>query len=148
MKIDHLGSAGAASSVRRKGDKRASGDFAALLDTGEEEVSSAAPVGGIASLNPLGGLLAAQMVDVNEERRRAVSYGDTLLDSLDRLRHDLLAGAVHPATVQNLARDMRAKAGSITDPELAALLEEIETRAAVELAKLEMAQEREEASRP
>ena len=48
-----------------------------------------------------------------------------------------LGGELEPAQLDRLARAVREQRAATEDPQLEGLLDEIETRAAVELAKLE-----------
>jgi hypothetical protein len=90
-----------------------------------------------ATLTPVEGLFALQEVpDASAGRRRAVARGNELLDQLDALRLALLAGTVPRQQLRQLAQLSRERLQQIGDPRLAALVEEIELRAAVELAKL------------
>ena len=84
-------------------------------------------------------LLAAQSVETatEEERRQARARGDDILDRLDELRHGLLAGTLTRGQVVALANLVRSRRGSIVDPKLRELLDEIELRAEVEIAKLD-----------
>jgi hypothetical protein len=84
------------------------------------------------------GLFSLQEVeDALTGRRRALARGDRLLDALDGLRLALLAGAMPRSQLAALAQLAQEHAGLVDDPRLAAILGEIELRAAVELAKLE-----------
>ena len=73
-----------------------------------------------------------------ERRRRATARGGRLLDALDELKIGLLDGSLPRQAVERLARDAREQRMLTDDPGLDAILGEIETRAAVELAKLEV----------
>ena len=80
-------------------------------------------------------LMALQAVEVpNERRRKAVKRGFAMLDILDDIRVDLLSGDIAPERLERLAGVLgdRAEAG---EAEVDALLDEIELRARVELAK-------------
>ncbi len=70
-------------------------------------------------------------------RQKAVHRGERMLDELEDLRRDLLSGTVPAGRLVRLAGLARAKPEMFADPHLKALIEEIELRAAVELAKLE-----------
>jgi hypothetical protein len=70
-------------------------------------------------------------VATGKARQRA---GD-ILDQLDELRHGLLMGTLNRRQLENLARMVRARRGSVTDPRLAEVLDQIELRAEIELAK-------------
>jgi hypothetical protein len=93
-----------------------------------------------ASLSNVGALLALQgQDDIAERRRRATKRTYSLLDQLDALRVAILSDGVSRAQVNLLATTLREQRDMIDDPELAAILEDVELRAEVELAKLERA---------
>ncbi len=98
-------------------------------------VSGASGVGGVVGVEAL---LALQDVEsATERKRRSVRRADRLLDELDGLKIALLGGDLDPARLDRLARAVREQRASTDDPRLESVLDEIETRAAVELAKLE-----------
>jgi hypothetical protein len=78
--------------------------------------------------------------DVTERRRRAIRRGRGLLDRLDALKLAMLAGRDAEGALSALgeaSRESLAEEG--LDDGLRAVLAEIDTRAAVELAKAEVA---------
>ena len=84
------------------------------------------------------GVLAAQEVQTATERdarRRAVQRGELLLDELERLRIAIVSGVVNTERLVALAGMVRARGDAVDDPELTAVIAEIELRVAVELAK-------------
>jgi hypothetical protein len=94
----------------------------------------------VAAVNSLEALIALQEVGGPlERRRRAVVRAGGLLDALENLKLDLLAGALSADSMDRLAGAVRQQRALTDDPRLEGLLDEIETRAAVELAKIEMA---------
>jgi hypothetical protein len=95
------------------------------------------------TLQTVAGLLSLQEVQdaATGRRRRAVARGEKLLDALDELRLGMLTGAMSREQMTLLARLAQEGAATVDDPHLAEILAEIELRAAVELAKLEVAQE-------
>jgi hypothetical protein len=104
--------------------------------------AAAAPAraAGAAPVASMDALLALQEVDGPlERRRRAVRRGGRLLDALDAVKLALLGegDSVAPA-LQRLATAVREQRLGSFDPGLDGVLDEIETRAAVELAKAEM----------
>ncbi len=126
--------------IRPTGPKRsekaasAGGGFAeALGSEAAPDVAAAAPPSGIGALFAL-----QEIADATAERRKAVARGDHLLDRLDQLRHDLLTGTLDRDSLADLARTARDARGNVDDPHLAGVLDEIELRAKVELAKLSM----------
>jgi hypothetical protein len=72
-----------------------------------------------------------------ERRRRAVSRAGRLLDVLDEIKVGLLDGALGGGDLERLGRALREQRAATDDPQLEAVLDEIELRAAVEAAKLE-----------
>ena len=94
---------------------------------------------GAAPAPALGLWLAVQdLPDAAEKRRRAVRRGHGLLDRLEELELALLDGSLSRRCCSGSAWMRRASDRSADDPRLDAVLAEIETRAAVELAKLEV----------
>ena len=84
-------------------------------------------------------ILSVQEVgkEANEEQqlRRLIQWGEDILDQLDKIRHDLLVGAIPLDRLSGLAQAMRDRKTNISDPGLLALINEIELRAEVEIAK-------------
>ena len=74
-----------------------------------------------------------------ERRRRAMNRGIRLLDRLDELKIALLEGRITGENLVRLQLAVREQRAATDDPRLESLLDEIETRALVELAKLEQA---------
>ena len=138
MKIDPTGVR--PTTARKVGGGAASGsngDFAKNL--AEPEAGNSARTQGPVGLNPLAAMLTIQETDETLERRarsRAKKRGDTILDQLEEIRVGLLLGTVPMAKLEQLAQLVRAKREQFDDPQLQAILDEIELRAAVELAKL------------
>ncbi len=62
-----------------------------------------------------------------------------MLDLLDEVKLSLLDGEPTTTALERLTRAVRSERAETGDPGLEGLLDEIETRAAVELAKLEVA---------
>lgn len=102
----------------------------------------AAPAGvsGVTGVMGVEALLALQDVESSTERkRRSVSRAGRLLDELEGLKIALLGGDLSEVQLDRLSRAVREQRSATEDPKLEGLLDEIETRAAVELAKLETA---------
>lgn len=105
------------------------------LDSGAAtaKAEGAAPA---AILGGLEALIAIQSEDTTKERRRrGVRRGQGLLDLLDELKIALLSGSLPPDLQNRLAIAIRDESFS-GDPRLDGILESIDLRAAVELAKL------------
>lgn len=101
------------------------------------ETPGASGVTGSAPIGSLDALLAMQGVeDPTDGQRRARQRGEDILDRLDELRSFLLLGAVPRERVAQLAQMVRSQRDQVDDPRLARILDEIDLRAQVELAKL------------
>ena len=74
-----------------------------------------------------------------ERKRRAVRRASQMLDALDDMKISLLSGELTGADINRLQQAVRDQRDKTDDPKLEDVLNEIETRAAVELAKLERA---------
>lgn len=95
----------------------------------------------MSAVTSLDALLALQDVDGPlERRRRAVRRAGRILDVLDEVKLSLLEGGAGEAQLLQLTQAVRAERASTHDERLEGVLDEIETRAAVELAKREFAQ--------
>ncbi len=137
MKIDRLSTYGTPAARRSERNNSAkSGGFAKALAIGVEAPPVSA-VSGAAALAPVDALLALQ--EVSEDpggRNRGRRHGEALLDHLDDLHLGLLSGRMSLDAMERLSAMVAAKRGQVDDPRLAQILNEIEIRAAVELAKL------------
>lgn len=104
---------------------------------------SAAGAHAAASLAGLDAVLTLQSESETpfERRRRSAQRGHDLLDGLDRLKASLLSGRVSTRDLQAIAGRLSERAGTSGDPRLDGLLADIELRAAVEIAKLEVGRE-------
>lgn len=137
MKIDRLSTIGTPAARRNgRNSSTKSGGFAKALAIGVEAPPVSA-VGGGAALAPVDALLALQEVsDDPGGRNRGRRHGEALLDQLDDLHLGLLSGRMSLDAMERLSAMVAAKRGQVDDPRLAQILDEIEIRAAVELAKL------------
>jgi len=100
------------------------------------DVAHSSPTAGGAAIQGMDALLALQEVDDRAERRsKAAKHGHTLLDTLESVRADLLAGHVSEDRLELLARQVGKRPPS-GDERIDSVLEEIELRVKVELAKL------------
>ncbi|WP_208985336.1 MULTISPECIES: flagellar assembly protein FliX [unclassified Stappia] len=98
-----------------------------------ESAASAGSAGGIAGIDAL---LALQEVDDPlTGRRRAMARGHDMLDMLEEIKVDLLAGRISPERLTRLAMLLERRIDS-GNPALEKVVDEIELRAKVELAKL------------
>jgi len=141
MKISGFGSVGSTSSSKRTGGTSSTASFADLLAAAEAgDVAHTAPTSDIAATAALNNLLALQEISEEDiQRKKLAQHGNNMLDVLEKLRTRLLVGTLSPQLLVDLGRQIAIQKQMVTDPKLNALIEDIELRAAVELAKLERA---------
>ena len=73
--------------------------------------------------------------DFTEARKRATERAFDMLDVLDELKLALLEGGLPRAKLEALMKLLQTRRDDTNDEQLEAALNEVETRAAVELAK-------------
>jgi hypothetical protein len=134
MKVNANNRVGSVSAA--KGAPRSGGSFSLNGFGAASESAPAAPAASVAGVSSLDALLALQAVgDPLERRRRAVGRASTILDVLDEVKVALLDGEATPAALDRLMVAVRDQREATDDPRLEGVLDEIELRAAVELAK-------------
>ncbi len=122
------------------GARRPAGGFAPAGVGAAQGASVAAPSVPVAGVGSLDALMALQGApDPLERRRRAVRRAGRLLDVLDQVQLALLDGVSSAPALQRLGAAVREAREGTDDPQLEELLNHIETRAAVELARQEAA---------
>jgi hypothetical protein len=139
MKIDPTQVRPAATRRTGAAQPTSGGGFAAALHEESAAAGGNGAVGGSVGLSGVSTILALLGAPDSTERRarqRAVQRGDAMLDELEQIRLGLLLGAVPRGRLEQLAHLVRARREQVDDPQLIAILDEIELRAAVELAKL------------
>ncbi len=135
MKIDRIANTSRGARPGARGQAGKSGGFFKAL--AGVEAQTATPLSGAAPPPGVDAILALQEVageaDSDTRGRR---HGENLLDRLDDLRLALLDGRLSAAAIERLAKQAAAGRAQVRDPRLAEILDDIELRAAVELAKL------------
>jgi Class II flagellar assembly regulator len=101
-----------------------------------EDQAASAPAAARPMSSVDGLFLLQELPDALAERRRAVKRAGSLLDRLDELRLALLTGNLPMSQIAELQRVVASTRGTLDDPRLLEVLDEIELRARVELAKL------------
>ena len=127
------------SSSRQSGRARRAGNSGkAFKPSRGSAARRAVAVAGPSAVSSVDALVALQAVeDSTERRRRAIDQGSDVLESLDELKIALLSGQETPARLARLKAIVARYEDGVEDPGLAEILQQIDLRARVELAKLE-----------
>jgi hypothetical protein len=125
--------------IRRGASGPRAGQPAFTLDSGAP-ASAPTHVRPAAALGSIDTILALQGVpDAMTGRAKAVKRGQSILDMMDEVRDGLLAGQVSEGLLRRLSASLQAKADGFLEPGLQSVMNDIELRAQVELAKLQVA---------
>jgi hypothetical protein len=114
-----------------------SSNLSAMMGT--EQASDAAAIDNTNAINDISSILATQDVSDNlnsESRKRNIKRGENLLDNLDEIRMGLLTGSIPKERLINIAQQLRNKRDKGCDAALSNILDDIELRVEVEIAKL------------
>ncbi|MFA4995337.1 MAG: flagellar assembly protein FliX [Bdellovibrionales bacterium] len=133
-KIDGIGGVRTTQPVKRVTKADAGGGVAFAKQLGETEETGA--TGGIAGASAVSGILGVQEVDDALSRAsKGKMRAEDILDRLEDLRLELLSGGISREKLLQLTRIVNNRRSQITDPRLAEILDAIDLRAQVELAK-------------
>jgi len=138
MRITGPSKAGPAEPKKSRKAGAGSGDaFAKALGDSNESAGAAAarPSGPVASVDALLSLQGEAEADAGREQ--GLARARDMLDLLEDVRRGILLGAIPRDKLHRLAETARSRREGFTDPQLGELLDEIELRAEVELAKLD-----------
>lgn len=140
MKVSGLSSTGGVAGAKAARPAGGGGAFSLPAVDGAAAAAGVARSAGVVGVSGIEALLALQDVGGPLERRkRAVTRAGRILDVLDEVRIALIDGELSPSSLDRLVRAVREERQNTEDARLEGLLDEIETRAAVEIAKLEQA---------
>lgn len=122
---------------KRAGSARSAGS--GFVVGGGEGARGIAGLNAASSLAAVDSLLALQeaggLEDATSSPRRAMARGEQMLDILDDIKLSLLAGQVPETKLTRLLKVVEAQQAQVRDPALGDILDHIELRARVELAK-------------
>ena len=118
---------------------RSAGGFSMPQASGAAPAAAAQASAPTSAVADVSALMALQGVETaTERRRRAVRRGGSLLDRLDELKIAMLSGEAGEGALERLGRTLREERPDDDDAGLSGLLQQIDLRAAVELAKAEV----------
>lgn len=96
------------------------------------------PVSDAAQIGSVEALLAVQAGDGTSGNGSSadIRHAEDLLERLDSIRIGILTGRISRASLEDIVKRLEVRRRESADPRLAAVIDEIELRARVELAKL------------
>lgn len=123
------------STVQGKGSKKKTGSGGGFLIGNDGDAQAAVSTSSAASLSGIDALLSLQEMTVQpDDRDAAMARGNSMLDLLDELKADLLAGVIDPSRLESMAAALEDRPVS-SNAGLESVIDEIELRVKVELAK-------------
>lgn len=123
---------------RTKGKKSA--DKAAFEKAlGSDEVQSSGAMSGTAPITSVNSLLSLQeMPSATDGRSKGIQRAEGLIEHLEAIRHGLLLGQISKKRLQDIVKALEVQRDKNLDPGLVQIINDIELRAKVELAKLDV----------
>ncbi len=119
--------------------KKSSGGESFSVYLNETMKPQSTPVNGGTGINIADAIFATQMVEGEEEReirKKLLKRGQTLLEKLEEIRDGLLLGYISRDKLIEISRLVKDNRYRTEDSRLQEILDEIELRVEVELAKL------------
>lgn len=136
MKIDRSGPIKSSAPAKRSGKSdKTSGDFSKHI---EGAADTQPGVSGVAPVQSLDAVLLIQELEDSTGgggRAKAQKWAHDLLDQLDQLRIGIIGGVIPESELTRIANMVEIQRAHTDDPDLSPILDEIELRAKVELAK-------------
>ncbi len=140
MKIRGTGQTQGPSKTKGKtGASENSADFGAFISSGTPDATPTQAPQNIAQVDALLAIQGAEDPTAGAARKRMRRRSTNLLDGLERIRMAMLAGGMTVGDMVNIADVVASHRERVSDPALTALMDEIDLRAQVELAKMRMA---------
>lgn len=137
MKVEGPNSTRQTSSTQRKGKiSEGSSGFGDFMSEGATETGGAGATHSIAHIDTLLAVQEAENPTERATRKRMAQRATTILDELERMRMGLLTGTLTVGHVIDIADVVAQHREKIMDPRLTVLLDEIDLRAQIELAKM------------
>ena len=120
---------------------KADGTFGAMVTGATQETAATAASQSIAKVDALLAVQGAEDPTERAARSRMRERGSSILRQLDHLRLGVLTGTLTIGQVIDIADVVASNREKITDPQMSAVLDEIDLRAQIEIAKMRKAME-------
>ncbi len=140
MKVQGPGQAQGATNSKKTG-KTDKGDshFGDFLTSGPSSSESASQASAIGTVDSLLALQGAEDPTARSARRRMKERASVILNELDKMRLAMLTGRLTVGHMIDIADVISSHREKILDPGLTSIMDEIDLRAQVELAKMRIA---------
>ncbi|PPR77097.1 MAG: Flagellar assembly protein FliX [Alphaproteobacteria bacterium MarineAlpha3_Bin5] len=138
MKVSKTGATTKGSKTEKKKVPRNGTDFIRNLEElqGIDNSGRTVETGAVGPVAAAFSLQEVEDTTVHSSRSDLIVRSSDLLDQLEIIRIGFLAGAIPKERITELARKLRQKRAQSDDPRLNKIIDEIELRAEVEIAKL------------
>lgn len=134
MFVDGVVKANSSSDVKKKTAKKSGGDFAGVLSG---KVNADNSVNSVNQLSSVNSIFSIQEVgDESPSKSQVVQYGFDLVKYLETIHLGLLSGSLPGEVLLNMDSMIKNWRKTIDDPKLQSIIDEVELRSMVELAKL------------
>ncbi len=141
MKIEKTSKSGSVGKSKKTSKtSSADGSFGKLLKTGGVEGAQAASSASmVSSVDMLLAVQASEDPTQKAAKTRMKNRANIILDQLERIKVNILTGELKTEQMLRLADMISSHREKITDPALTSILDEIDLRAQVEIAKMKKA---------
>lgn len=141
MKVEGPGKAQGPSKTQKKsGVSGSDSSFGDLMGAGDAPQAAATQATTtIAALDTLLAVQGAEDPAARAAKKRMRERSDTILKGLDKIRMAMLSGALTVGDMIDMADVVASHREKIADPALTSIMDEIDLRAQVELAKMRVA---------
>lgn len=141
MKIEGPSKTSGTSGSKKTGKVASDGSFEDFIASAPKGTQGAAVTHSIARVDGLLSVQGAESPTERAARKRMVGRSEDILKELDGLRMSILTGTMTLGQVIDIADVVASHRERVTDPKLTAILDEIDLRAQIEIAKARKALE-------
>lgn len=140
MKIQGPGKTqGTSKTDKKKGASESDESFGDFMSKGTEGAGATSTTQSIAKVDALLAVQGADDPTARAAKQRMRKRSSDLLDELDKIRMAMLGGTLTVGHMVDIADVVASHREKITDPTLTSIMDEIDLRAQVELAKMRVA---------
>lgn len=140
MKIEGPSKTGKTSKTGKASNAgKSDGTFGAMVADAAKEASGASATQSIGKVDALLAVQATESATERTARKRMHERGENILRKLDQIRLGILTGRLNIGELIDIADVLASHREKISDPKMSAMLDEIDLRAQIEIAKMRKA---------